>query len=581
MSVRIRPVALFVVAGLAGCANSATSSRAPTATDRTAVSSTVSTVEVQCVPADVDGTVTIWHSMGGPVATDLWTQYEVEFERDHNIDLEVVAFGGDRSIVDKLEATPRGEWPDLIDVSEQNTLTLLDTQQFLPPSACDESLGIDLQPLVRATYSVNGELVALPFAVSVPVLVFDAAEFRTAGIDPDAPPLTLPALLAASAALSESKASPYGLVITDGCANVVLEQFSAKRGVPEGGSNNGHDGQPVEVDFATADNVKDMTALAEGVVAGHVKYLGGSENNLDDLLELSNTTDDGGSMTVHTSGALGDVIRLLGNFPGVELGVGPLPGPGAGSLIGGNAFWLTKNSDAEQVGRAWSVLKWLYQPRQLARLALDAGYVPATRAAAEDGALLQRWQEYPQLRVAYDQVLATPVSPATAGALFGPFSARARVLYEACDKILGQGADVTATLEAASQAVNQLTSQYEAQQSGEEPSAPSSVVVPEQPSSLDVAGAVECASGAAVVGVWVAAETRPDRNSGWATYETTGPATATYAYTLPFGGRFQLHVGCGGSENDWGSTSLTMFVSGSQDFECRDDPPRRGTCLAL
>ena len=95
---------------------------------------------------------------------------------------------------------------------------------------------------------------------------------------------------------------------------------------------------------------------------------------------------------------------------------------------------------------------------------------------------------------------------------------------------------------------------------------------------MDIAGTVECASGAAVVGVWVEAESGPDQNSGWAVYTTTAPSAATYTFTLQFGGRFQLHVGCGGSENEWGSSSFTMFVSDSQDFLCYDDPPRRGTC---
>ena len=89
-------------------------------------------------------------------------------------------------------------------------------------------------------------------------------------------------------------------------------------------------------------------------------------------------------MAIHTSAAVCDILELLesGNWPGVELGVGPLPGPGEGSLIGGNALWMLDTGDPGRVGRAISVLQWLYEPEQLARLAAETGYVPPTAAAA-------------------------------------------------------------------------------------------------------------------------------------------------------------------------------------------------------
>ena len=535
-----------------------------------------------CAPNDNDGTVTVWHSMGGPAATDLWADLEVEFESTHSVKLDVVNFGGDRAILDELAATSRDEWPDLVDVSEQSIQTLFDTNQFLVPAVCNPLVGADLLPLIRKTYSVNDELLALPFAVSSPILIFDAAEFRTAGLDPTAPPLTLDGLLSASKALADTGASPYGLVLTDSCANLVLDQFSAKREVPVGGGENGHDLNPVTFDFATAENAADLAALAEGVVTGHVKYLGGSENNLNDLVELSNTTEAGGAMTIHTSGALGDVIRLLGNYPGVELGVGPLPGPGVGALIGGNAMWLPMNTDPEQVGRAWSVLEWLYEPQRLSRLAIEAGFVPPTESAAKDPALLARWGEYPQLRVAYQQVVNTRVTAASAGVLVGPFSGKAGIFYETCDKIIKRGADVTATLQWATNAVNEVLQDYAAQRNGEPSTSPSdSVDAVSPPSATEISGTVECVSGAEVVGVYVVGETLPDVNQGFATYDDTKASKVGYRFVLPYGGRYQLHVGCGGSRSEWGSESFTVFVSESSDFLCRDDPPKRGSCETL
>ncbi|MGB8860944.1 MAG: extracellular solute-binding protein [Ilumatobacteraceae bacterium] len=540
-----------------------------------------------CVPNDDDGIVTIWHSMGGPAADELWKSLKADFENSHAVKLDIRTFGGDTAVIDELRTTVRSKWPDLVDISEQSTRTLLDTRQFALPSSCDASIGADLLPLVRATYTVNDQLVALPYGVSVPVLVFDAAEFRAAGLDPADPPSTFGELMDASAALAGSGVTPFGFVVSDSCANLVLEQFSAQRGTPEAAPDNGHTTREMQVDFATDANIADLTALADGVRAGHVKYLGSSENNLNDLLAIAEPAE-GGTMTVHTSGALGDVIDILeqgSNFPGVELGVGSLPGPGpgTGSLVGGNALWVVNGPDAAQVGRAWSVVEWLYEAPQLSRLATELGYVPPTEAAAEDPSLLARWRRYPQLKVAYDQVVSATVTAASAGALFGPFEGRARVLFGACEKILAGGADVAATLEAASSEVNELLAQYEAQLSGEtgETQSSTSSIAPSQSSEpVQLAGTVECASGEPVVGIWVEAESWPDANDGWAVFDPTDPGKANFTYTLQRGGRYRLHVGCGGSSATWGSTNSTGFVTGSQDFLCHD-PPGPGECESI
>ena len=582
MKLRLLTIGLWTAGLLTACSDSgADMSSKPTTPAASSEVVSLPTDKVTCTPNDSEGTVTIWHSMSGPAAVDLWKGFELEFERTHKARLEVLVFAGDKAIIDRLETTPRDQWPDLIDVSERNTLALLDTQQFVPPVACDVSFGSDLLPLVRATYSVNDVLVAAPFGVSTPVLIFDAAEFRAANLDLAEPPLTLGSLLDASRAIADSGASPYGLVVTDACVGMVTDYFSAQRDVATDESIVGHEERTADVNFATDENIADLTLLAQGVADGHIKYIGGSESNMDDLLELANSTDDGGSMTVHTSGSLGDIIRLLGNFPGVELGVGPLPGPGVGAPVGGNAFWLTSNSDATQVGRAWSVVEWLYEAPQLARLAIETGYVPPTESAAEVQELLDRWDQYPQLKVAYDQVRATAVTPGSIGSLVGPFNGRAIVLNRACDKIMANGADVRETLLAASEAVNELLAQYEAQRLGQELPEQVTTVSIEAPTASAISGTVECASGAQVVGVWVEAEASPSQNSGWAAYQTTSAAAASYQFTLQYGGRYQLHVGCGGTENDWGSSSFTNFISSSSDFLCHDVPPRRGVCDTL
>jgi len=534
-----------------------------------------------CRPSDGGDTIQIWHSMGGNASRDLWDEFVTDFENSHTIRIELRRFDGDLATIAELARTATSDWPDIVAVSEQATRTLLDSEQFLRPADCDAEAGTGLLPLVRATYTVEDELVALPFAVSVPLLIFDATEFRAAGLDPNLPPSTLTELLAASAVIRESGSSPFGLVLPDWCGNYVLEQYSAKRGIPEGAPDNGHRTRLMTVDFATPENIADLTQLRDGVREGHVMYIGPNPSNFDDLVAITSETD-GATMAIHTSGALGDVIRLLesGNFPGVELGVGQMPGPGVGSLIGGNALWLVDSGDADRAGRAWTVVDWLQQSTQLARLAAAVGYVPATTAAAEDPLLRNRWAEYPQLKVAYDQVVATPVNDASAGIIIGPFNERSFVLFEMCTDVMKNGVDPADALVAASTTVNRLLAQYEVQQSGDPlpPSNPTGATLPVAASPIDAAGKVVCASGAPVVGVWVETEAG---DSGWAKLSDANGGEAMYSYRLRFGGRYQLHVGCGGTATAWGSSNFTPFVDGGEhSFTCLDEVGKTAeTCV--
>jgi hypothetical protein len=73
----------------------------------------------------------------------------------------------------------------------------------------------------------------------------------------------------------------------------------------------------------------------------------------------------------------------------------------------------------------------------------------------------------------------------------------------------------------------------------------------------------------AVEGVWIVAE---NGGSGWAKWTAVNSAsTARYRYTLPNGGRYAVHVGCGGSPAHWQTTPDSNVVSGIfNDFVCYD-----------
>lgn len=85
-----------------------------------------------------------------------------------------------------------------------------------------------------------------------------------------------------------------------------------------------------------------------------------------------------------------------------------------------------------------------------------------------------------------------------------------------------------------------------------------------------VQGKVVCVSQRSVVGVWIQAESG---GSGWASWSATSGAAyeARYSRSLPSGGRYQVHVGCGGTSSNWASNNKSSYVGGTTNyFTCYD-----------
>jgi hypothetical protein len=81
---------------------------------------------------------------------------------------------------------------------------------------------------------------------------------------------------------------------------------------------------------------------------------------------------------------------------------------------------------------------------------------------------------------------------------------------------------------------------------------------------------LSCDSGAAVVGVWVAADTGP----GWAsTLATDGGTETDWWFRLPSTESYSLHVGCGGTAASWAIAVYSPTVQGPHNsFNCDDVP---------
>jgi hypothetical protein len=101
------------------------------------------------------------------------------------------------------------------------------------------------------------------------------------------------------------------------------------------------------------------------------------------------------------------------------------------------------------------------------------------------------------------------------------------------------------------------------------------LVSPGASAATVVRGTVTCVAQDSVVGVWIQAE---KGGSGWATLSSRNRADTrkTFQYSLPKGGRYQVHVGCGwknkywwGGGKVWKTNNKSGYVSGTnKNFTC-------------
>jgi sn-glycerol 3-phosphate transport system substrate-binding protein len=316
-------------------------------------------------------------------------------------------------------------------------------------------------PGVAATYTFADQIVAVPYGVSTPLLFFDAVEFRAAGLDPENPPSTVIDLIEASRKVRASGVSPYGLVLFDWIGHWVLEQYAARRDLLVGTPDNGHvDGRPI-VDVVSDAAVADLELFRFAVKEGHAFYLGPNPSNYAHLLKIVDPVD-GGTMTIHTSASIVEVSGLIaaGSFSGVELGIGPLPGPGTGSLVGGNALWLADSGDPGRNGDAWELISWLTADSQLASFAAATGYVPYRQSAADHPTTVEAWSRLPQLRVGFDQLAGMPNTPAAGGLMFGPAVDFEQLLYGFTNEVMYGDGSIRAALVDLNERIDQLLADY-------------------------------------------------------------------------------------------------------------------------
>jgi len=415
--------------------------------------------------ADKPVEITFWHTMARANVDALKEMVRRFHASQDDVRVKLVQQPGYQENLTKYKAgLETGDLPDVIHLEETTVQVMLDSRSTMPMQACVEADGYDLSdflPRSLAYYSTENVLRSMPWTVSNPILMFNAAAFEKAGLDVSDPPDTLEEVRSASQKIVDSGAAKFGIALR--IAPYINEFLFAKSGAVYVNNGNGRDARATAAQLDSDIGLKIWTWWKQMVDDGLALNTGGAEGNIDHLLAIGNKQ---AAMTLEASGVLGTVRQVLesGQFPGVVVGAGALPAlePGGGVPVGDGALWIPKASSPEKRAAAWQLVKFLSAPAQQAYLSLAGGYVPIRKSASEDPQLADKWSTDPIFRVAYDQLLAGPLNDATVGSVIGDYQGVRDAVRDGLTAMLAQDKSPEEALARAQAAADAAIREYNA-----------------------------------------------------------------------------------------------------------------------
>jgi sn-glycerol 3-phosphate transport system substrate-binding protein len=420
--------------------------------------------------ADGPVEITFWHGLGNDLENALITLTDAYNASQDRVVVDLQNQTSYDSAIDKYIQSSQDGRPDLIQFPEYTLQSFAQSGTLIPVEACIEASGYDTSPfLSRAldAYTFEGIRWSMPFNVSNPVLYFNRKAFEAAGLDPDAPPLTLEELRAASQAIVDSGAATYGWVVDSGPnsgGGWFLEQWFGRAGQLYADNGNGRVAPATQVLYADETGVELLTFVQQMIQDGLAVSVGDNSGGVDAFLKVADPAEPG-AMTIGTSAAMGLVFSALGGglIPGFtpdDVGVGPMPGPSAepGAQVGGGALWIVDQGD-EQTAASWDFIQFLVSAESQSTWAAATGYVPVRADAVELEPLRSTYADDPRFRVPYDQLLTTGEGEASLSPVLGPQREVRVATANAVAAILG-GADVATSLADAATQSNALIASY-------------------------------------------------------------------------------------------------------------------------
>lgn len=365
-----------------------------------------------------------------------------------------------------------GELPNVVQVYDIGSQRMIDTKKVyaIQDLALAEKLDFirDLEPAVASYYTIGGKLWSMPFNSSTPVLFFDRAAFKAAGLDTEKRVWTYEELMAAAKKLTQKDSSGkvirYGLGFT--LYSWILEQELATQGALFAEPKNGREGRANKLSFNSQAAVNWLNFLKSTVDSGvGISY--GMDGGANSTARDSAFVTGQAAMTLNSiAGLRGYVKAAKEQNKGVDVGVAYIPRPSGapgGVIIGGASLWITTTGTKDEQAGAWDFVKFASSAEIQAYFASNTGYYPTRRAAYAVKDMKDALAAFPQFQVAIDQLRETKADYPYYGGVFGTFvKTRANIQAAMEQFITGKQASAKAALDEALRKSNSELAEYNA-----------------------------------------------------------------------------------------------------------------------
>ncbi len=352
--------------------------------------------------------------------------------------------------------------PAIVQVNEVATATMMAAQGAIYPvyqlmkaegEAFDPNAYL---PAITGYYTdIDGNMLSFPFNASTPILYYNKALFRQAGLDPNKPPKTWPEVEAAAHKL-RAAGVPCGFT-THWPSWVNVENFSAFHNVPIATRANGLGGLNAEL------------TLTNPVLTRHIAKLG--EWQKDKTFDYSGRATAAEprfpagecGIFIGSSAARADILAKS-KF---EVGYGMLPywpdvaGAPQNSIIGGATLWVLRGRPAKEYKGVAKFFAYLSRPEVQAAWHQKTGYLPITGAAYKLTRAQGFYDRNPGADISIEQMTLKPPTENSKGLRLGSFVLIRSVIEDELEQVFAGKKSAADALKDAQAKGNKLLRQFE------------------------------------------------------------------------------------------------------------------------
>lgn len=368
-------------------------------------------------------TIEFWHAMSGSKGVLLETLIQ-EFEEKHpSIQITAKSKGSYRGTFESVLSTQNP--PEITQIYEIGTERAIQSNKFVPvqdilPSSVNLSTYLDS---ITSYYTYNNKLQSMPFNSSVPILAINREAFKESNIDSTTLPQTFDTIKDTARKITKRTNCTYGITFAN--YSWFVEQWFATDAQNLVNNDNGRSGKPTKalLDSETGRSLYEWwTQMDED---GLYKNPGIEAREKAKELFYSGES----AMLIDSSSSLSE-IKSNTNFT-VDVGEMPADGTKEGLIVGGGSLWVSKDISPEKKQAIGTFLTWLTQPEQQIKWHKETGYLPVTQTTIKQLEQQEWFTEHPEYKVALQQLVNSPNTPATNGARIDAFNTVRTLISEA------------------------------------------------------------------------------------------------------------------------------------------------------